>query len=66
MKKWVKPKLLVVTLTEKWLIITGKKNPINLDLYCTKVIYINDQSFELNSCTKSILFLGQSEDDALE
>lgn len=66
MKKWVKPQLVVVTLTEKWLIIQNKKNPISLDFHCTKVIYINDKNFELRTCTKSILFTGHNEEDALE
>ncbi|OMJ76662.1 hypothetical protein SteCoe_23935 [Stentor coeruleus] len=66
MKKWVKPKLLVVTLAEKWLIIQDLKNPISLDFHCTKVIYISDKSFELRTCTKSIIFTGNNEEDALE
>lgn len=62
LKKWTNSKLLVVTLSEKWLIIEGKKKPISLDQSCTKVIYINDESFELNTCTKSILFLGNKDE----
>jgi Vacuolar-sorting-associated 13 protein C-terminal/SHR-binding domain of vacuolar-sorting associated protein 13/N-terminal region of Chorein or VPS13 len=64
-KNWNKPRYLNVILSEKWLLIQHKKNPINLDFYCTKVVYIDDQCFELQSCTKSIIFYSNHEEDFL-
>ena len=68
MNKWVKEQVAIVILTEKWLIVERekKKKTINLDTHCTKVVYIDNNTFDLQTCTKSIQFRSNNSDEILD